>query len=269
MKIVCDVSVSARTPRGQGGFSPLALFAAGAAGVWFDPSDRSTLFQDSAGTIPVTGFGQPVGRMLDRGPNRLHAVQANANARPTYAADAGGRGCLIFDGVDDFLTTPALSMAGVSVLTLCIAQRKSSDAGFIGTAVSLGTSATVPGAIQNFAPRSGSNYGWRGFTSAAAALDVNSASFPAPDTAVLTGTWAPGAAAGSQITGRRNGVEVARGGTGLSGTFLSQPLTLGLRNPDFPFRGQLYGLWLGGLALPLARLRALEQWMASKIGVTV
>lgn len=48
-------------------------FASNEAGVWFDPSDLSTLFQDAAGTMPVTDVEQPVGLMLDKsrsfGPN--------------------------------------------------------------------------------------------------------------------------------------------------------------------------------------------------------
>lgn len=47
-------------------FSPAALFAAGEQGVWYDPSDLTTLFQDSAGTTPVTAVQQPVGLMLDK-----------------------------------------------------------------------------------------------------------------------------------------------------------------------------------------------------------
>ena len=43
-----------------------ALFAAGEQGAWFDPSDFSTMFQDSAGTTPVTAVEQPVGLMLDK-----------------------------------------------------------------------------------------------------------------------------------------------------------------------------------------------------------
>lgn len=43
-----------------------ALFAAGEQGVWYDPADFSTMFQDSAGTTPVTAAGQPVGLMLDK-----------------------------------------------------------------------------------------------------------------------------------------------------------------------------------------------------------
>ena len=42
------------------------LFAGGEQGVWYDPSDLSTLFQDAAGTVPVTGVEQPVGLMLDK-----------------------------------------------------------------------------------------------------------------------------------------------------------------------------------------------------------
>lgn len=50
----------------QSSVSPSALFAAGDPGFWFDPSDFSTLFQDSAGTTPVTAAGQSVGLVLDK-----------------------------------------------------------------------------------------------------------------------------------------------------------------------------------------------------------
>jgi len=53
------------------------LFANGEVGLILDPSDHSTLFQDSAGITPVTAPGQPVGLVLDksrglvRGPERI------------------------------------------------------------------------------------------------------------------------------------------------------------------------------------------------------
>lgn len=47
-------------------FDPLDLFKGGKQGVWYDPSDKSTLFQDVSGTIPVTTDGDPVGLMLDK-----------------------------------------------------------------------------------------------------------------------------------------------------------------------------------------------------------
>ncbi len=42
------------------------LFALGEPGVWYDPSDLTTLFQDAAGTTPVTTPAQPVGLVLDK-----------------------------------------------------------------------------------------------------------------------------------------------------------------------------------------------------------
>lgn len=47
-------------------FWPLQLFAQGQPGAWYEPSDLTTLFQDAAGTIPVTAAGQPVGLVLDK-----------------------------------------------------------------------------------------------------------------------------------------------------------------------------------------------------------
>ena len=42
------------------------LFALAEPGVWYDPSDLTTLFQDNVGTAPVTAPGQTVGLMLDK-----------------------------------------------------------------------------------------------------------------------------------------------------------------------------------------------------------
>lgn len=47
-------------------FNPLSLFAAGAQGAWYDPSDLSTMFQNASGTTPVTAAEQPVGLLLDK-----------------------------------------------------------------------------------------------------------------------------------------------------------------------------------------------------------
>jgi hypothetical protein len=54
------------TGPGSSDFSFRDLFRKGEVGVAFDISDRRTLFQDSAGTTPVTTPGEPVGLILDK-----------------------------------------------------------------------------------------------------------------------------------------------------------------------------------------------------------
>jgi len=99
----------------SGGFSPASLFAGGIAGAWYGPSDLSTLFQDSAGTTPVTTAGQPVGLMLDNSGNGNHATQATAAARPTYET---GPARATLDKVDDRMTVtvPTGGFTGTMVL---------------------------------------------------------------------------------------------------------------------------------------------------------
>jgi hypothetical protein len=58
------------------------LFAAGEQGYWLDPSDFSTMFQDSAGTTPVTAVGQNVGRILDKSGRGNHFIQSSLASRP-------------------------------------------------------------------------------------------------------------------------------------------------------------------------------------------
>lgn len=55
-------------------FSPPQLFRKGEVGIWYDPSDVTTLFQDSIGTTPVTALGQPVGLVIDKSRGGLNAL---------------------------------------------------------------------------------------------------------------------------------------------------------------------------------------------------
>lgn len=95
-------------------FDPLVLFAGGKQGAWYDPSDKSTLFQDATGTIPVTKDGDPVGLMKDKSGNGNHAKQTVSTARPIYKTD-GVLHWLLFDGVDDSLDLGVLPFSSVSL----------------------------------------------------------------------------------------------------------------------------------------------------------
>ena len=63
---------------------PVALFAGGEIGVWYDPSDITTLFQDNLGATPVTAPAQTVGLILDKSGRGNNATQATSTQRPTY-----------------------------------------------------------------------------------------------------------------------------------------------------------------------------------------
>ena len=101
------------------------LFANGAQGVWYDPSDFSTLFQDSAGATPVTAVEQPVGLILDKSGRGNHASQATATRRPVLRQDGNGKHYLYFDGVDDGMSTG--SIVWTSAATCFTAIRHTSD----------------------------------------------------------------------------------------------------------------------------------------------
>lgn len=101
--------------------------AAAGAAAWYDPSDRSTLFQDAAMTIPVTADGNPVGAILDRSGNGHRFLQATAAKKPVYRTD-GILHWIESDGVDDIMigthrfglaTNPALTVtAGLRFETM-------------------------------------------------------------------------------------------------------------------------------------------------------
>lgn len=61
------------------------LFGSGEQGAWYDPADLSTLFQDTAGTVPVTAVEQAVALMLDKSGRGNHASQATSTKRFRYS----------------------------------------------------------------------------------------------------------------------------------------------------------------------------------------
>jgi hypothetical protein len=135
-------------------FNPLSLFSAGEKGVWFDPTDITTLFQDAAGITPVTGYGQKVGRILDKSGNGNHATQSNAAFQPTYRIDNEGNPNLDFDGINDQLVTRAIDFTGTSKIMIAMGLNViSASLGVPAVAMELGTSvALVNGSFSVGAP---------------------------------------------------------------------------------------------------------------------
>lgn len=97
------------------------LFSAGEQGVWYDPSDMSTMFQDAAGVTPVTAVEQPVGRILDKSGRGNHATQTTATSCPVLSARVNlltATETLATQTVTTRATTQTLRFEGAGTVTL-------------------------------------------------------------------------------------------------------------------------------------------------------
>ncbi len=128
MKMICDLSISSARHWPRQAWHPDKLFQNGRAGVWLDPSDMATLFQDAAGTVPITAPGQPVGRVVDKSGNANHATQPINERRPVYRSD-GTRHWLEFDGVDDRMRLDAGINLDAGTILMAMTEIKPEVAG--------------------------------------------------------------------------------------------------------------------------------------------
>ena len=109
------------------------LWSNGEQGVWYDPSDMATMFQDAAGTLPayMPGKGQvdpPVGLLLDkrkgfvRGPEVLTNGDFSAGSTGWAVAGSDATHIVTFSGgtlrFQSDTTTPQLSVAQLGTLVV-------------------------------------------------------------------------------------------------------------------------------------------------------
>ena len=66
------------------------LFANGEQGFAYNPNDLSTMFQDAAGTVPVTAVGQPVGLVLDKSKGLVFGHNIATITTTTIGNEAAG-----------------------------------------------------------------------------------------------------------------------------------------------------------------------------------
>jgi hypothetical protein len=248
-------------------FSPMALFALGQQGAWYDPSDLSTLFQDAAGTIPVTATGQPVGLMRDKSGRGNHATQPTAASRPIFR-DVGGLRYLECDGVDDGMVTGSINFTDTDKMFVCAGVRKLSDA---ATAVLLELSPNTSvsaGAFAVTAPNftAEASYGSRSAgTTQSSAVALGS---PSPISSVVSAISAISTDTNSI---RVNGVQRATVATDQgAGNYSNNPLYLFRRGgTSLPFTGFFYGAIIAGAAYSAAQIASAERYLAGKSGVTL
>ena len=250
------------------------LFANGEQGFFYDPNDLTTMWQDQAKLLPVTGSGQLVWHILDKSGNNNHAFATSSATRPILRKNAvTGANYLEFDGSDDFLMTNNIDFTATDKVSL-FAGVQVADA---ATAMLLEFSSNINERNRSFyiaAPDFNNTFG-RGYYSlsyGAAYLNILQTAFMSqgtyPDNAVLTVTHD---ISGSLSTIRRNGVKGIDGtadkGTGNFGNY---PLYIGRRGGySLPFTGHIYGLIGIGRLTTDSETIALEKAIAKNAGVTL
>lgn len=250
-------------------WSPLLLFAASEKGGWYDPSDLTSMFQDSAGTTPAA-VDSPVGKINDKSGNGYHLLQGTTANKPTLRL-ASGRYYLEFDGVDDSLTAASFNLSTDKV-ALCVGVRKVSDAA-TGIIVDLGDGAAV-GTFSIRGPRSaaGANYGFvaRGDNATGTSTYIGT-TYTAPiSNVVYCQLDIAGADRTTEMLPRVNAATPSLATAGQAnlgaGNFATATLSVG-RNTTFnPLNGHIFGLVLVGRTLTSDERGMLETYINTKTG---
>lgn len=253
-----------------------SLFANGEQGFVYDPNDLSTMFQNSAGTVPVTGAGQPVGLIKDKSGRNNHARQTTSASRPILRKNATtGAYYLEFDGSDDFLVTNSIDFTSTDKVSLFAGVRKLSDSIAFPLIVETGTSAIVLGSFHLYANASTTQRGYAfAATGATQVWRSMAGDYASPDSAVITAFPNLSAAGGLAVKLRRNGVnQTLVGGDGNvtgGGNFDNLPLYIGRRaGTALPFNGHIYGLIGVGRLTSDYETVAIEKGLAKRLGVTL
>jgi len=258
--------VSSLFDRPRGASIGQMLFGAGEQGGWYDVSDMSTLFQDAAGTTPVTAVEQPVGRILDKSGRGNHATQATTTKRPTLKQDANGCYYLSFDGVDDAMQTGNIDFTGTDKMTVWAGVTKLSDAA-AGIVAELSPSqATNIGSFYLAAPYSAApNVGFLARGTVNTSLPAADATWAAPASLVATGQGLIGGATPNilRTTGKPERTIANSIGTGNYGNY---PLYIGARaGTSIFFNGRLYSLILRGAQSSISEIEAGELYTKQKM----
>ena len=238
-------------------FTPLSLFAAGEQGAWYDPSDFSTLFQDAAGTTPVTAVDQPVGLMRDKSGRGNHAFQSTSANRPVLKVDANGCYYLLANGTNTAMQTNSIDFTGTDKMTAVAGVRKLSD-------TARGIVFEAPGGFNVNAPASNSpTYSVYNSGSAGVGPVVSAASYPAPESVVLS--FIGDIAAPKTMLRRNSSTVVDELGSLGTGNYGNYPLYLFARSgTSLFFNGQFYGAIIRGAQSSAAEIANAEQYLNGK-----
>lgn len=249
------------------------LFSNGEQGFFYDPNDLSTMYQDAAGVVPVTGVGQPVGLILDKSGRNNHAFQTTSASRPILRKNAEtGANYLEFDGSDDFLQTNNIDFTATDKVSLFAGLNRTGNAD-VGTLLETGSSFTNPTGGFGIHCPVGVGTSTLDLTASAGGSKVSTGAVVSPDTLVYSGFIdLSKTTAIEQINFKVNGVLVntTRSNLAGNGNLANVPVYIGRRAGVFrPFNGHLYSLIGVGKLTSDDETVVIEKELAKRIGVTL
>jgi len=254
----------------RGGFTPLALFASGEEGVWYDPSDLSTVFQQdgTTATVPWTSGdildANRVGKLVDKSGNGNDAIQTTLAKCPALKL-VGGLYFLEFDGVDDGLQSAAIDFTGTDNMTVFAGARKEADE----VAVVAELSANLGNNDGAFRLAAIGGNIWRWSSKGTSVVNANSNEYTPPVTSVLTGLSDISDDVNTlRVDGVQKSSPTANQGTGNYG---NHALNVGARNnaTSLYLDGKIYGMIVRGSLSSADDIASTETYIAGKTGVTL
>lgn len=243
-----------------------SIFSVGGQGFAYDPNDLTTMWQDQAKLLPVTGEGQPVWHILDKSGNNNHAFATSSATRPILQRNATtGAYYLAFDGVDDFLQTNNIDFTSTDKVGLFAGVRKLSDAN-AGVVLELGANYTNAFRIQAPSVAGAGNYDFRSGGATVSILTQSNINAPTSNTIVCKNSISENKAT-MRVSGFSGLSNTSNQG---GGVFRNDPLYIGRRSiGSLPFNGHLYSLIGIGRLTTDSETIALEKSIAKNTGVAL
>lgn len=257
---------------GQLGVPSIAsLWANGEQGWWYDYNDFSAMWQDSAGTTPVTAVGQPVGRIADKSGRGNFRIQATAAARPILRQDAT-TGYYYLEGSNSryMYSATTIDFTATDEVTLSVGFRNLSDVAPQCMVALSSAALSNAGCFCLFPSGAGGGNNQLQFNSKGTGSQNGgyNVGFPAPTTAVATGQ---GDISAPFARLRRNGVlsqqQTANQGTGNYGNYV---VYFGsYSTTQYNFNGYDYGSICVNRILTANELTAVERQIGRYAGVSI
>jgi hypothetical protein len=226
-------------------FTPASLFASAEPGAWYDASDLTSMFQDSAGTTPAV-VDAVVGKWNDKSGRGNHATQATTAAKPILR-QAGALYYLEFDGVDDKWTVPTMVTIG-STASIITGMLSTDTAWMLLSNSALGNPLIAVAQSANGSA-----------TSQAAGTPVFKVNRVALSANTRGGLYTDVAAGSTAKVLTITAVDCSA---------LNTPLISGYASGGFELTGRIYQMVLAG-TLTAPNIAATETYIAGKAGVTL